>query len=404
MAKRDDGENTLAKSREIKGKVTAVADGMVGGPQERVAPGFAQTERVGTHEFGNENEPTRHRADLQAYLHVVLMVLIGSTTAPAARYVVHELPLSLIPVLRFALAGVCLLPVVWPRGGLGRLIRQDGWRLFLAAALCVPINQGFFLGATKLGLTSHVALFYATCPLVVLLLAWVLRMERPDLTRLSGVLLSVSGIVVIGFGHYLERGAENAVAAQSVVLSDLLLLGAITSWGGYIIVSKPLIVRHGALSVLAGTVLAGTLLSSCLLLLASPFLALPSLSSLAHVPMSAWMGLALLGIFITPFGWAYQNLALRRFDASQVSTFSNAAPILTVVWGMWLFGEVLTPTLVVGGALTLGGIYWACRPGRQVMSQPRVVRREGIVSRSGDSSERMPVIPGLILAKEARSR
>src|ERR1017187_8391732 len=187
----------------------AVGDGMAGGTLERVAPGFADKGRVGKDGRDEGNEPPQGQFDFQAYLHVVLMVLIGSTTAPAAKFIVHSLPLTLIPVMRFSLASMCLLPLVWAQGGLGRLVRQDGWRLLLAAALCVPINQGFFLGATKLGLTSHVGLFYATCPLVVLLLAWALRMERPDLGRLSGVLLSVTGIVVIGFGHYWEGGAQS---------------------------------------------------------------------------------------------------------------------------------------------------------------------------------------------------
>ena len=120
--------------------------------------------------------------------------------------------------------------------------------------------------------------------------------------------------------------------------------------------------------------------------------------------MSAWLGLAVLGVFITPFGWAYQNLSLRRFDASQVATFSNASPILTVVWGMWLFGEILTPTLVVGGALTLGGIYWACRPRGGAFSRNRVVRRDSERRGAAEPSDRIPVIPGLALAKEASSR
>ena len=308
------------------------------------------------------------------------MVLIGSTTAPAARYVVHSLPLASIPLMRFALACLCLVPLVWIKGGLGRLVRQDGWRLALAAALCVPINQGFFLGATKLGLTSHVALFYATCPLVVLLLAWGFRMERPNFARLAGVLLSVAGIVVVGIGHYLEHRSTGGDAAHSVVLSDLLLLGAVASWGGYIVVSKPLIVRHGAMTVLAGTVLTG-----CIMSLPFALLDFPSLSSLKQVPLSAWSGLIFLGLFITPFAWAYQNLALRCFDASQVATFSNASPILTVIWGMWLFGEVLTPTLLAGGAMTLGGIYWACRPRRR---GSRVVVRRGVtVDSSGHGVE-----------------
>jgi drug/metabolite transporter (DMT)-like permease len=316
-------------------------------------------EEDGARESGTQScaPPGPKRADFQAYLHVMLMILIGSTTAPAARFVVRELPLNWIPFLRFALATVCLVPVVWWRGELRRLIRQDGWRLLLAALLCVPINQGFFLSATRLGPTSHVALFYATCPLVVLLLAWGSRLERPDLGRLWGVLLSVAGIIVIGIGHFWEQGGS--VAAQSAVASDLLLVGAVVSWGGYIAVSKPLILRHGAITVLAGTFLAG-----CVLAAPIAFAMPPGFPPLAQVSASAWLGLAFLGLFVTPFGWAYQNLALRRFDASQVATLNNASPLLTVVWGMWLFGETLSLTLIMGGVMTLGGIYWTCRPRR----------------------------------------
>ena len=399
VSNRDDVERTARVQRETRGEVTAVvADEVDGGSLKDAQLDFTDKDRPAKIATRSASEPVPNQPSKQAYLHVALMVLVGSTTAPAARYVVHSLPLASIPLMRFALASLCLVPLVWMKGGLGRLIRQDGWRLALAAALCVPINQGFFLSATKLGLTSHVALFYATCPLVVLLLAWGFRMEQPNFARLAGVLLSVAGIVVIGIGHYLEHRSTGGDAAQSVVLSDLLLLGAVASWGGYIAVSKPLIVRHGAMTVLAGTVLTGCLMSAPF-----AFLDFPSLSSLKQVPLSAWSALIFLSVFITPFAWAYQNLALRSFDASQVATFSNAAPILTVVWGMWLFGEVLTPTLSAGGAMTLGGIYWACRPRRR---GSRVVVRRGvtIARRATESSQSIPALPGLALAKEVATR
>ncbi len=54
--------------------------------------------------------------DFRAYVYVALMVVIGSTTAAAARYAVRDLPVALVPVLRFGLAGLCLLPVVWGPG------------------------------------------------------------------------------------------------------------------------------------------------------------------------------------------------------------------------------------------------------------------------------------------------
>ena len=237
----------------------------------------------------------------QAYLHVVLMVLVGSTTAPAARYIVHSLPLSLIPVLRFGLACLCLVPLVWVKGGLGRLIRQDGWRLVLAAAPLRAHESSLLPGRHQAGADLSCGTFLRNNPARRLAAGLGLpHGERPDFGRLSGVLLSVAGIVVIGIGHYLEQSSHRGAAAQSVVLSDLLLVGAVVSWGSYIVVSKPLIQRHGAMTVLAGTVLVGFLLSVLLVgfLLSVPFgfLQLPSFASLARVPASAWLGLLFLGL------------------------------------------------------------------------------------------------------------
>ena len=130
-----------------------------------------------------------------------MMVIFGSTTAAAARYIVRDLPVVWIPVVRFGVGGICLLAVARDLGILARIVRED-WPLLLdGAALCVPVNQGFFLNAARLGPTSHVGLFYATCPLVVLLLAWAMRLERPDMGRLWGVLASVLGVVIIGVGR-----------------------------------------------------------------------------------------------------------------------------------------------------------------------------------------------------------
>jgi drug/metabolite transporter (DMT)-like permease len=319
--------------------------------------------------------------DFRAYVYVALMVVLGSTTAAAAKYAVRDLPVALVPVLRFGMAGLCLLPIVWGRGHLTRLIREDWRLLLLSAALCVPINQGFFLSAAQLGPTSHVGVFYATCPLVVLVLAWAMKLERLDLGRLWGILASVAGIVVIAASNFWDGSVGTAVEVRSVVLADCLLVGAVLSWGAYIAVSKPLVERHGAMPAVAGTCLLGCLLSIPVALLVGP-----AWPPLGQVSTTAWLALAILSLIITPFGWAFQNLALSRFEASQVATFSNGSPMLTIVWGIWLFDEVLTLALVVGGALTLGGMYWASRP------------------RERGRGERLPVVAVLALAEESAAR
>jgi O-acetylserine/cysteine efflux transporter len=302
-------------------------------------------------------------ADYRAYVYVVVMVVLGSTTPAAAKFVVRELPVAWLPVVRFGVAGLCLLPVVRDLGVLGRILRRDGLLILVAAALCVPVNQGFFLNATRLGPTAHVGLFYATCPLVVLLLAWALRLERPDFGRLWGILASVAGVVVIGVGSAWLAGGLPA-ETRSVVLADSLLIGAVLSWGGYLTLSKPLIMRHGSLPVLTITFLAGCLLDLPIALLTSPYV-----PSFDQVSQSAWLALAFLTLFITPVNLACQNLALRRLDASQVANFSNVSQILTVAWGACLFGEAITPSLIVGGTLTLAGALWTSRSRSRAPSQ-----------------------------------
>ncbi|MDR3634145.1 MAG: DMT family transporter [Isosphaeraceae bacterium] len=300
-----------------------------------------------------ETESPVRDVDWAACLFLTLMVLIGSSTAPAARFAVRELPVGLLPLVRFGVAGLCLLPLVGA-AALRRIVREDGWRLLLAAALCVPVNQAFFLNGAKLTLTSHVALIYAACPLVVLLFARAVGQEQLVMSRLAGVLASILGVAVIGLGSVRQGGVGG-----SVFWGDLLTIGAVTSWGAYLTASKPLIARHGALPVLAATFLAGTLLD-----LPIALAIVPQWPLLGGASGAAWRGLAYLTLVVTVLGLACQNQALRRLDASQVATVGNGSPVLTVIWGVWLFEEALTPEIVLGGVLTLGGIIAANRAPR----------------------------------------
>ena len=306
-----------------------------------------------------EAERASPQRDLQGYLYLSLMVLLGSTTSPFAKLAVSELPVGLLPLLRFGFAGICLIPFLSDRRALWRLLREDGRRLALVAAFCVPINQAFFLNAARLGPNSHVGLFYAVCPLVVWVLAWMLGHEKLDLRRLWGVLASIAGVGVIGLGNLWGGSGASAAEARSIMLADLLLVGAVLSWGAYLTLSKPLITRYGALPVLAGTFLMGWLLE-----LPIAIFTLPGwLPMLGRASSGAWISLAILSLLITPINLALQNLSLRRLDASQVATFTNVAPVLTVIWGVWFFHESLSLALIFGGLLTLGGVVWTSRPG-----------------------------------------
>ena len=293
---------------------------------------------------------------LRAFGFLALMVLIGSSTAPAAKIAVREIPIGLIPLVRFGLAGLVLWPIVARGGALRRIIRQDGWRLLGAAALCVPINQALFLGGAKLAPTSHIGMIYASCPLVVLALTALLGQERLAPGRVLGVIASVLGVALIA----LENLLRVDVAGRDVFRGDLLEVGAVIAWGAYLTLNKPLIDRHGALPTLAATFLVGTLLD-----LPVALYTLPGWPPLSNVSTGAWLGLGYLAVVVSIGGLAFQNLSMKSLEASQVATFGNIAPLLTIVWGYLLLDERVSPIAAIGGALVLAGIAWSGRPSRK---------------------------------------
>ena len=311
-------------------------------------------------------------AGLRAFGCLALMVLIGSSTAPAAKIVVREVPVGLVPLIRFGVAGLCLWPIVGRGGLLGRMLREDGWRLLAAAALCVPINQAFFLNGARLAPASHIGLIYAACPLVVLALAAAMGQEKLASERVFGVAASVAGMVLIAF----ENLARSDAAGRDAFRGDLLEVFAVLTWGGYLTFNKPLITRHGALPTLAATFLVGSALDIPVALATAP-----GWPPLTTVSTAAWLGLAYLTIVVSIGGFAFQNLSMRTLDASQVATIGNVAPLLTVFWGYLLFDERISPIAAAGGALVLIGIAWASRPGRK--PAPRPVLRLAEAARVG---------------------
>jgi len=308
--------------------------------------------------------PHRPSVKTAGYLYLIGMVLIGSTTALSTKLAVRELPLPLLPIIRFGTAGLLMLPWALRGGAFQRVLTHSPRRVLASALFCVGLNQFFFLSGTRLAPTTHVGLIYATNPLVVLLIACAIGQERLRRDRVIGIVASVIGVATIGLGNL---GSGSDAESLRVLLGDGLLVGAVATWGAYMTVIKPLAGRHGAIPALCASFLVGVLidLPFCLLLMDWHSATGPLAFQAAwNASPTAWLGLGYLSVIVTVFALAFQNLSLRRFDASEVALFGNAAPILSVVWGNLILGEAVTASLVLGGCLTIGGILWTIRPAR----------------------------------------
>jgi drug/metabolite transporter (DMT)-like permease len=160
------------------------------------------------------------------------LFIIGTVAIWAGWYVAIRFGLTAtsldvqdLAALRFCVAGLLLLPVVWRRGlALDRL----GWPGVAAVALGGGAPFALLVGAGLVyAPVSHAsALTQGMVPLAVGLLAAIVLKERLTAPKLAGFALIVAGAVIIA-------GLTLAALASRESIGHVLFVGAAVLWAGY---------------------------------------------------------------------------------------------------------------------------------------------------------------------------
>lgn len=296
-------------------------------------------------------------------------VLIAGATPSAARDALAEMPPLSAGLARFGIAGLLLLLTSALRSGLRATFaieRRDFPAFLLAAVLCVPLNQGFYLTGVQWASASHAGLFYALNPVIVLLFTWLLGLARPTWRMAAAALLAFSGAGVITYESL------HVVQSQRFFWGDLMLLGAVVTWAAYTLAIAPLSLKYGALRSVTIVMLLGTLLYAWAALIDGRRL---------HPLQMSWRalgGFAFITLLTCYLNYLLWSFALMRIDVNRIAVSVNAGPIVAVVVAHYWHGDPLTRWLLAGSALILLAITLAnwdklralTTRGRQATSMP----------------------------------
>ncbi len=224
-------------------------------------------------------------------------------------------------------------------------------KLVLFGFLAGPINQGAFLYGLSKTHPAHASLLYALTPAGVYLGGLVLGREKRERRRIAGIIVAFSGVAVLLLGKGLAD-------ARGSLAGDAWVLAAVAAWVVVTMEGKELSATLGPLKTSAWMlVFAGAWVA-----LVSPFL-LDAHALAAATPMTL-AGIAYLVLLSSAASYLLWNYALSRADASAVAVFANLQPVGTAIAAWALRGEPLTPTMIVGGALVLGGVRLAAQLSR----------------------------------------
>jgi drug/metabolite transporter (DMT)-like permease len=283
--------------------------------------------------------------------HVALLVLgvaAVSTSAPLIR--LADAPPLAVAFYRNAFATLALLPVVLlgRRRELRGLATGDRWALLLAGSL-LAVHFAAWIPSVELTTVAASTVLVTSQAVWAALGGRVLFGERIAGAAVAGIVLALAGAALIS-------GFDVAVSPEAFAGDVLALVGAVTA-AGYLLTGRRLRQRLSlptyAVSVYG---VCSVLLLVAMLVTGTPFFGYEPRVWLLFVLMAA--GPQLLGHTVF-------NYLLREVDATVVAVAIMGEPIGASLLALALFGEVPSPSAVVGGLMILAGIYVA------VVSQSR---------------------------------
>jgi drug/metabolite transporter (DMT)-like permease len=246
--------------------------------------------------------------------------------------------------LAFILIGVL-------RGRVGRIQKRD-WPLLVASSLLgVVLNQWLFVKGLSLTTVINATLLGTTIPIFTLLVSIALRTDRASLRRAFGILLSAGGVVYL-------IGPGSAGFSPATRLGDLLIVTNSLCYGTYIAISKDLMTRYSALTVITWIFIVGTIATV-------PVGAI----SFSHVPLAevsgiVWLAVAYI-IVVPTVGAYYLNAwALGRVPPSTVAVYIYLQPLIAFSLAPLLLGEKLSWRTFVAAGLIFAGVLVVTRRGR----------------------------------------
>lgn len=259
--------------------------------------------------------------------------------------------------VRLVLGAAVLVALCY--GGRNRLPRDRRlWGHLAVAALVGNAIPFTLFGIGEQTVDSGVAgVLNATTPLWVLLIAIMLRSEQDlSATKIAGLVLGFAGTLLI-FSPW-----EAAVASWGALL---ILVAAICYAVSFAYIGRFVSGRGVApIALSASQILAAT----GLMALTLPVQGLDTI----HLRWDAAIAVAVLGIFGTGFAFALNYRLITDEGPTNAATVGYLLPVVSVLLGALFLDENLTPHVVAGMVVVLGGVALT-RVRRPVVAAPTPV-------------------------------
>jgi drug/metabolite transporter (DMT)-like permease len=295
---------------------------------------------------------------VRLYLILAAGVLAVSLAAIFIRYA--QAPSLIVAAYRMTIASLILLPLALPALRKTPLTKANAPYALLAGVF-LGIHFATWISSLSFTTVAASAAIVATQPLWVALFSWLFLKTPPSFVTLLGILVSIGGMAMIGFG-------DSSSGSRPLLGDGLALVGGVCT-AAYFLLGRSAQKRGLNINAYIGVAYS----TAALVLLPLPLLQLFFTSSAQGsessqmwtglltslyfgYPASSFFWIALLALIPQLIGHTSFNYALKFLPPTLVSTLLLLEPVGAAVLAIILFREVPGVTTLIGSLFLLVGV------------------------------------------------
>lgn len=284
------------------------------------------------------------------YPEFVLLASIWGSSFLFTRLAVVEFGALPTAAVRVAIAALFLLPLLLMRGH-GPQLRQHWKAVFLVGLLNSGIPFACFAFALLYITTGLSSILNATVPLFGALVAWIWLKDRPDGSRILGLVIGFAGVALLasdkaGLRPAPPGGPTGWTETWGPMLAIAACLLATLCYGISASYTRRYLGGLPSLVTATGSQIGATL-----------GLALPAILFWpARTPgLTAWLAILFVGVACTGIAYVLYFRLIESAGPARALTVTFLVPVFALFYGGVFLGESITPWMIGCGAVILVG-------------------------------------------------
>ena len=296
-------------------------------------------------------QPVTKDSPLAPHLALITVQILFGTWPIFGKLVLRSMSTTNLMLCRLIGAAIVLALIQRRLRPLRSMPLPDLAWLTLCSIVGVVGNQFIYLTGLSFTTVINTTLLSTTIPVFTLFVSIVLGHDRLSLRRLVGIALAASGVVYLVNPFRADLSSHNMLGNLLVATSSLL-------YAIYIVISKDLFQRYGALNVITWIFVVGGLITL-------PAGVYSFSSAQVHtLPARVWLTIAFIVLFPTVGAYYLNAWALTRVTPSTVAIYIYMQPLFAFGVAPVLLGERWSWRTVLAAGLIFSGVAIVTRRGR----------------------------------------